>query len=365
MFYSRKDVHKLVYNRAITLMMNNGYQVMGSNIPCLTLLFQHNEESERMNIVGLINNIGKSELSPEQLDNISFQIERKFLIGQYAREINILYLVFTNDFEGAKKYSQGKSKFWLMDLLGEQIVVFEEQPEDFFGLQNILQNVFEEPNINNRKYFNERDNAAGNPGRRKKWPLVTLLLILINVIVYIWLEMNGDTENPIYMLQKGAAFSTYIFERHEYYRLFTAMFMHFGLSHLLNNMLALWIMGSKLEIILGNVRFFILYILSGLVGSIVSAFHYYHANHLAVSAGASGAIYGVLGAILVVAIIQRHRNDKSIFVRMGFVFLLMFNSNGTQSIDNYAHLGGLIGGIIIMFLFKKFSDKHKFGKLKN
>lgn len=346
-------------------MMNNGYQVMGSNVPCLALLFQHDEDNERMNIVGLINNIGKSELTPEQLDSITFQIERKFLIGQYAREVNILYLMFSDDFERDKKYSQGKSKFWLMDILGKRIVIFEEQPDDFFGLKNILKNVFEEERGKSGGIFSNMGKDSNNQTRRKKVPIITFLILFINVLVFIWLEMNGDTENPVYMLEKGAAFGKYIFDSHEYYRLFTATFMHFGLAHLLNNMLALWILGSKLENIIGNVRFVILYILSGLVGSFVSAVHYYNANDLVVSAGASGAIYGILGAILVVAIIQRRRNDKSIFIRMGLVLFLMFYGNGTQGVDTLAHIGGLAGGIIIMFVFKFFSDKHTFDKLKN
>lgn len=334
-------------------MMNNGYQVMGSNVPCLALLFKNDEENQRMNIVGLINNIGKSELSPEELDNISFQVERKFLIGQYAREVNILYLVFSDNFERDKKYSEGKSNFWLMDVLCNRIVIFEEQPEEFYGLKDMLEQSYDEPyNIKEQK---STDN------RKKKKPFITFLLILINVLVYIWLEKNGNTESPNYMLEKGAAFGKYIFDRHEYYRLFTAMFMHFGLAHLLNNMLALWILGSKLEAIIGNVRFTILYILSGLVGSIVSAVYYY--NGSVVSAGASGAIYGVLGAILIVAIIQR-KNDKSMLVRMCLVFLLMFNGSGTQNVDMFAHIGGFIGGVIIMFLFKIISDKHTFDKLK-
>ncbi len=335
--------------------MNNGYQVMGSNVPCLALLFKNDDENQRMNIVGLINNIGKSELSPEQLDNISFQVERKFLIGQYAREVNILYLVFSDNFERDKKYSEGKSNFWLMDVLCNRIVVFEEQPEEFYGLKDMLERAYDEPyNIKEQK---------SEANRKKKKTFITYLLILINVLVYIWLEKNGDTTDASYMLEKGAAFGKYIFDKHEYYRLFTAMFMHFGLAHLLNNMLALWIMGSKLEAIVGNVRFIILYILSGLLGSIVSAVHYYNSDSI-VSAGASGSIYGVLGAILVVAIIQWRRNDKSILVRMGLVFVLMFSGNGTQEVDNFAHIGGFIGGVIIMFLFKIISDKQTFVKLK-
>ena len=177
--------------------------------------------------------------------------------------------------------------------------------------------------------------------------------------------MNGDTENPVYMLKKGAALGSNIFDKHEYYRLLTATFMHFGIAHLLNNMLALWILGSKLESIIGNIRFVVLYILSGLAGSIVSAVHYYNAFPPVVSAGASGAIYGILGAILVVALIQRRRNDKSMFIRMGLVLFLMFYGSGTQGVDMLAHIGGLTGGIIIMLIFKIFSDKQTFDKLKN
>ena len=364
-YLCRKDVYKLIYNSAITLMMNNGYQVMGSNVPCLALLFQHDEENERMNIVGLMNNVGKSELTSEQLDSITVQIERKCLIGRYAREVNILYLVFSDDFERDKKYSQGKSNYWLMDTTGKRIVVFEEQPDDFFFFFCLMKNVFEEQRVNSAGIYSSLERETAHPERRKKLPIITILLLFINVIVFICLEMNGDTENPVYMLKKGAALGSNIFDKHEYYRLLTATFMHFGIAHLLNNMLALWILGSKLESIIGNIRFVVLYILSGLAGSIVSAVHYYNAFPPVVSAGASGAIYGILGAILVVALIQRRRNDKSMFIRMGLVLFLMFYGSGTQGVDMLAHIGGLTGGIIIMLIFKIFSDKQTFDKLKN
>lgn len=345
----------MVYNKSITLMMNNGYQVMGSNIPCLTLLFQSDESNDRMNIVGLIKNTDKIELTSEQLDNVSFQIERKFLIGQYAKEVNILYLIFTDNIERDKSYAEGKSKFWLMDVIGKRIVVFEEQPDDFYGLRNLLTNVYDETN-----QYNEY-----NRKRKKILPIVTFLLIIINVIIYILLEQNGSTKSATYMLGKGASFGKLIFDNHEYYRLFTAMFMHFGFAHLLNNMLALWILGSKLETMMGNVQFVILYILSGLIGGIASGGYYYFSDKLVVSAGASGAIYGVLGAIVVLSFIQRKRNDKSILFRMGFVLILMFYGSGTQGVDNVAHIGGFVGGVIIMFIYKIISDKHSLSKLKN
>lgn len=364
-YLCRKDVYKLIYNSAITLMMNNGYQVMGSNVPCLALLFQHDEVNEQMNIVGLMNNVGKSELTSEQLDSITFQIERKFLIGRYAREVNIIYLVFSDDFERDKKYSQGKSAFWLMDVLCKRIVVFEDQPDDFFGLKSLVKNVFDEQRGNSAAIFSSTENRTDRQKRKKKFPIITVLLLFINIIVFIWLEMNGDTENPVYMLKNGAALGRNIFDKHEYYRLLTAVFMHFGIGHLLNNMLALWILGSKLESIIGSIRFVILYILSGLAGSLVSAVHYYNSVPPVVSAGASGAIYGILGAILVVALIQRRRNDKSMFIRMGLVLFLMFYGGGRQGVDMVAHMGGLAGGIAIMLIFKFFSDKQTFDKLKN
>ena len=82
--------------------------------------------------------------------------------------------------------------------------------------------------------------------REKPKEICTILLIGINLLVFVILTLIGQTEDGYFMLQHGAMYEPYVLEKQEYYRLFTSLFLHFGISHLLNNMVLLWALGSIL-----------------------------------------------------------------------------------------------------------------------
>ena len=105
----------------------------------------------------------------------------------------------------------------------------------------------------------------------KKEP-VTVGLILINIIVFLAVECTGSSQNTMHMLDCGAAYTPMIIEGGEYYRLFTCMFLHFGIEHLLNNMLVLFVLGQRLEPVTGKIKFFLIYIFGGLGGNMLSLF---------------------------------------------------------------------------------------------
>ena len=96
--------------------------------------------------------------------------------------------------------------------------------------------------------------------------IMTITLIGINILVFIVLTMIGRTEDGYFMLQHGAMYEPYIIENQEYYRLFTSLFLHFGISHLLNNMVLLWALGSIFEKEAGKIRFLLCYFISGIGG---------------------------------------------------------------------------------------------------
>jgi len=133
----------------------------------------------------------------------------------------------------------------------------------------------------------------------------------------------------------------------EWWRMFTAMFLHIGVLHLLFNMIALWNVGSFMERVLGSTGFVVLYLLSGLLGSIVSVAW----NPFVVSAGASGAIFGLYGGLL--AFLVRHRattpyadlaalrTNTLAFVGYNLLYGLV-----QEGIDMAAHIGGLAGGFL-------------------
>ena len=88
----------------------------------------------------------------------------------------------------------------------------------------------------------------------KKEP-VTVLFILLNILIFVIVDFTGGSENTVHMIACGAAYPPLILEEGETYRLFTCMFLHFGIYHIANNMLVLFVLGQRLEPVLGKVKF--------------------------------------------------------------------------------------------------------------
>ena len=187
--------------------------------------------------------------------------------------------------------------------------------------------------------------------RQKPEAICTVTLIVINVAVFFILTMFGDTEDAVFMLQHGAMYEPNIIEGHEYYRIFTCLFLHFGITHLLNNMVLLGALGWNLELEIGKVRFVIIYFASGIIGNIVSLFYDLTLEQPAVSAGASGAIFGLMGALLYVVIANRGRlgrlSGRGMLVMVALSLYFGLTSTG---VDNLAHIGGLVSGFLLAVL---------------
>lgn len=184
--------------------------------------------------------------------------------------------------------------------------------------------------------------------RRRSEALCTTVLIVINVAVFLILSMLGNTEDAVFMLHHGAMYEPLVTEGQEYYRLFTCMFLHFGITHLMNNMVMLGALGWNLEVEIGKIRFIIIYFISGLGGNILSLIAGISAGEVVVSAGASGAVFGLMGALLYVVIANRGRLGRLSGRGMIFMVILSLYFGLTSSgVDNMAHIGGLICGFFL------------------
>lgn len=187
----------------------------------------------------------------------------------------------------------------------------------------------------------------------------TVALIAVNVIVFLFLSFRGMTEDGMFLLEHGAMYVPYMIEKGEYYRIFTSMFLHFGFDHLLNNMVILAAIGWNLEYEIGQLKFVILYLFSGLGGNLLSAYWDIRVGDYAVSAGASGAIFGVIGALLYVAI--RNRGRIGDISGKGLVFMIilsLYYGYSSGGVDNMAHIGGLIAGFLLsVLLYRKKNRK--------
>lgn len=175
----------------------------------------------------------------------------------------------------------------------------------------------------------------------KKKPFVTYALLFVMVVVFVLMYLFGngslDTTTLFYfggLIKNGSPI-----------RLFTSIFLHIGLIHLILNMWALVLLGKQTENFYGHLKTFIIFIFSGVIGNLLSVILM---DDVTISAGASGSIFGLMGALLYFAINQRTYMAEAlkrdilpvIIINLLFGFLL-------SGVNVYAHVGGLIGGILI------------------
>ncbi|MGI6006066.1 MAG: rhomboid family intramembrane serine protease [Ruminococcus sp.] len=192
--------------------------------------------------------------------------------------------------------------------------------------------------------------------RMQKGPVswVNLTLILANILVFLWVESTGSSEDAAHMLECGAAFPPLILAG-EYYRLFTCMFLHFGFEHLFNNMLLLFFLGGYLERAAGHIKYLVIYLLGGLGGSLLSFSYNLDLERNVASAGASGAVFAVIGAMVYIVIRNKGRlEDISLQRLLLMAALSIYFGFASGGVDNIAHIGGLISGFLIcMAVYRK------------
>ena len=178
-----------------------------------------------------------------------------------------------------------------------------------------------------------------------KLPFITYLIIGICVLMYLVSGIIGGNliDISISSLIRFGGNLGYYTKNGEYFRLLSCMFLHAGIIHLLCNMYSLYVIGPQVESFFGKYKFLFIYLFSGITGSILSLA--FSADNV-VSVGASGAIFGLLGAILYFG--YHYRVYLGNVLKSQIVPIIMLNlfiGFVVSGIDNFAHIGGLIGGI--------------------
>ncbi|KWX23100.1 hypothetical protein AFM11_17215 [Mycolicibacterium wolinskyi] len=179
--------------------------------------------------------------------------------------------------------------------------------------------------------------------QRSGAPLLTYGLIAVNVVMFVLQMASGNLESQFTLWPPGIALHD------QWYRLVTSMFLHYGAMHLLFNMWALYVVGPPLEAWLGRLRFGVLYALSGLGGSVLV---YLLSPLESATAGASGAIFGLFGAIFIVAR-QLNLDVRWIgaVVVLNLVFTFAGPALGAGAISWQGHIGGLVTGALVAAAF--------------
>lgn len=190
----------------------------------------------------------------------------------------------------------------------------------------------------------------------KRTPYVTDVLLGIMVSVYLLMTVTGGADNVNNLIRFGAKVNPLI-SQGEYWRLVIPIFIHFNFTHILFNGITLYYIGIQVERLFGHLRYFIIFMVSGIVGN---AFSFAFSNSL--SAGASGAIFGLLGAFMMIGILAWNdvaiRQMTKIFII--FILINLVSDFFTAGIDISGHLGGLIAGFLCAYTVGlPFSYNHK------
>ncbi len=206
----------------------------------------------------------------------------------------------------------------------------------------------------------------------RRFPVVTVVLIAVNVLVFLLevvLDLGGSLESFLNTWGVIPYDLTRRFSLGEAATLFTSMFLHGGVMHILGNMLYLWIFGNNVEDVMGPVKFTLFYLLCGVLAGLAQVLPSPEVR--IPSIGASGAIAGVLGAYIV--LFPRARVATLVFfgvfarvarlpaaVVLGFWFVLQL-LNGLMAMSTFqsggvawfAHIGGFVAGLVLVWLFAR------------
>ena len=282
--------------------------------------------------------------------------------------VEMLTLLIGGDSEVERKLCAECRNVWVYQPQSGQLLIYENQPGDFFGLRGALE---QGAGTGGAGEMSRQGTGAGG-GAETSWQgtgaayasaqntaknrlgilwkniraeYVTIALVTVNVITYLVLEWLGDTTNGFFMAEHGAMYPDFIRINHEWWRIITAGFLHFGAVHLVNNMVILYCMGSRLEHVTGHLKFFLIYLVSLIGAGLLSYGMMLRTGDYAVSAGASGAIFGVIGGFLWIVILHRGRFEQ-ITTRgiMMMIVLTIYYGFSSAGIDNWGHIGGLLAG---------------------
>ena len=270
-------------------------------------------------------------------------------VDAVIQDVQVLALFVTEYPERYKELCGGEYPVWLYDTGRDRLLIYENQPGDFYGLKAVV----EAAAIEGGKRHADSGGQQGDNGKTVwgKIPVVSIALAAVNVLVFLVLAFQGDTEDPLFMLEHGAIYPELVLQGGEWYRLFTCMFLHFGVEHLMNNMVILVVAGMQLEHALGKIKFLLLYLISGVGSSLLSLFVMTKTGEAAVAAGASGAVFGIIGALLWVAVKNRGRFEnlttRGLLIMIILCLYYGFTSTG---VDNWGHIGGLIAGFVLSIL---------------
>ena len=185
---------------------------------------------------------------------------------------------------------------------------------------------------------------------------LTYTIILFNLFIYLVSALlSGDLVDMDLeaLVHLGALFGPLVVLEEQWWRLFTAMFLHGGMTHLLMNMFSLYIVGRAAQTYFDTKSYISIYFFSGLIGGLVSLY----VHPVSVGVGASGAIFGIFGALAGFFLAHREKiaaHSKAFMKDFSIIIgINLFIGFSIEAVDVSAHIGGLVVGFVGGFLISK------------
>ena len=380
----------LMENAAVAnVLRGEGYRYCHTNLAEAGIYYKYYQEG--FHIVMAVNLSGGNRFSVQQYRSMEEHAMDLFYhpqgrLGDFpdgfpVYHVEMLTLLIGGDSEVERKVCAERRNVWVYQPQSGRLLIYENQPGDFFGLRGALEQgagtggaeemsrqgtgaggwaetsrqgagaggwaetSWQGTGAAYASAQNTAKNRLGILWKNIRAEYVTIALVAANVITYLVLEWLGDTTNGFFMAEHGAMYPDFIRINHEWWRIITAGFLHFGAVHLVNNMVILYCMGSRLERVTGHLKFFLIYLVSLIGAGLLSYGMMLRTGDYAVSAGASGAIFGVIGGFLWIVILHRGRFEQ-ITTRgiMMMIVLTIYYGFSSAGIDNWGHIGGLLAG---------------------
>lgn len=312
----------------------------------------YNEEAGICHLIILYLLLPPMTVTRQQQENVARQVKEKFEQAGFVHT-ELLNLAMTDNPQTVQGLFERGERFWILDLTGRRLMLYEDQEGDFCGLRRPLENILFQP-------------EKSSEGELKQYlSLCNIVVIAANIIIFIFCEWRGSTEDTEFLFSHGALHAESVLDYHEYYRLFTYMFLHGGMEHLLNNMLILLFIGNNLEKTAGRIKYLLFYFGSGILAGAASVGYNISIGRDVVCVGASGAIFGTVGALAYIILVNRGKVENLTTQQIVlFVILSLYGGLTSQGVDNAAHIGGLAAGFLLALIFyRKPNEKmHQEGK---
>lgn len=339
----RKEIQEVFFQ--------NGYRICPAEPDAADIFYKYSQEG--FHVVLTVDQEQGGLLTPERHAMMEERVKELFYRpwGRLAGfpedfpvyHVELLTLVIGGNPERVHELCAVRERIWAYQPMEGRLFIYENQPGDFWGLRNALESIDTEALRKSRT--GERRITVSNDIKRS---IVTAAIAAANIAVFIVLEFMGGTENAFFIAEHGGMYPDFILYQGQWWRIFTAMFIHFGASHLLNNMVIFCCVGARLERTVGHIRFLIIYLLSGFGGGLLSFSMMVRTGDYAVSAGASGAVFGVIGGLLWAVIFHCGRLEG--VTARGMIFMIalsLYYGFSTIGVDNWCHVGGILTGFAL------------------